>query len=54
VRVTDDAGEPLAGAQVQVQRFQYAADGQRRLTNVPMECADGPRPTIAVKFARSG
>jgi protocatechuate 3,4-dioxygenase beta subunit len=32
VRLTDDFGEPLAGAQVQVQRFQYAPDGQRRLT----------------------
>jgi hypothetical protein len=31
-RVTDDFGEPLAGAQVQVQRFQYGPDGQRRLT----------------------
>jgi protocatechuate 3,4-dioxygenase beta subunit len=33
VRVTDDFGEPLAGAQVQVQRYQYGQDGQRRLTN---------------------
>jgi len=32
VRVTDDFGEPLAGAQIQVQRFQYGPDGQRRLT----------------------
>ena len=32
VRVTDDFGEPVAGAQVQVQRFQYGPDGQRRLT----------------------
>jgi hypothetical protein len=32
VRVTDDFGEPLAGAQVQVQRFQYGPDGERRLT----------------------
>jgi protocatechuate 3,4-dioxygenase beta subunit len=35
VRVTDDFGEPLAGAQVQVQRYQYAQDGQRRLSVVP-------------------
>src|SRR5262245_57707279 len=34
VRVTDDFNEPLAGAQVQVQRFQYGPDGQRRLTGV--------------------
>ena len=34
VRVTDDFGEPVAGAQVQVQRFQYGPDGQRRLTTV--------------------
>jgi carboxypeptidase family protein len=35
VRVTDDFGEPLAGAQVQVQRYQYGTDGQRRLTFAP-------------------
>jgi protocatechuate 3,4-dioxygenase beta subunit len=35
VRVMDDFGEPLAGAQVQVQRYQYGPDGQRRLTSVP-------------------
>jgi protocatechuate 3,4-dioxygenase beta subunit len=35
VRITDDFGEPLAGAQIQVQRFQYGADGQRRLTMAP-------------------
>jgi protocatechuate 3,4-dioxygenase beta subunit len=35
VRVTDDFGEPLAGAQVQVQRFQYGPDGQRRLMMSP-------------------
>jgi protocatechuate 3,4-dioxygenase beta subunit len=35
VRVTDDFGEPLAGAQVQVQRFQYGPDGERRLTMAP-------------------
>ena len=32
VRITDDFGDPLAGAQVQVQRYQYGPDGQRRLT----------------------
>jgi protocatechuate 3,4-dioxygenase beta subunit len=31
VRITDDFGDPLAGAQVQVQRYQYGQDGQRRL-----------------------
>jgi len=36
VRVTDDLGEPLAGAQIQVQRFQYGQDGERRLTQAPM------------------
>jgi protocatechuate 3,4-dioxygenase beta subunit len=35
VRVTDDFGEPVAGAQIQVQRFQYGPDGQRRLTQAP-------------------
>jgi Carboxypeptidase regulatory-like domain len=34
VRVTDDFGDPLAGAQIQVQRYQYGPDGQRRLTPV--------------------
>jgi protocatechuate 3,4-dioxygenase beta subunit len=34
VRITDDFGDPIAGAQVQVQRYQYAPDGQRRLTPV--------------------
>lgn len=36
VRVTDEFGEPIAGAQIQVQRYQYGADGQRRLTNVQL------------------
>jgi protocatechuate 3,4-dioxygenase beta subunit len=35
VRVTDDFSEPVAGAQIQVQRFQYGPDGQRRLTLAP-------------------
>jgi protocatechuate 3,4-dioxygenase beta subunit len=34
-RVTDDFGEPLAGAQIQVHRFQYGPDGQRRLAMAP-------------------
>jgi len=34
VRVTDHLGEPLAGALLHVQRFVYAANGQRQLTNV--------------------
>jgi hypothetical protein len=32
VRVTDEFGEPVAGQQVQVQRFQWGEDGRRRLT----------------------
>ena len=32
VRVTDEFGEPVGGVQVQVQRYQYGQDGQRRLT----------------------
>lgn len=35
VKVTDDAGDPIADALVQIQRFQYGADGLRKLTNVP-------------------
>jgi hypothetical protein len=34
VRLTDEFGEPVAGQQVQVQRFQWSEDGQRRLTGV--------------------
>jgi protocatechuate 3,4-dioxygenase beta subunit len=30
-RVTDEFGEPIAGAQIQVQRYQYTPGGQRRL-----------------------
>jgi hypothetical protein len=30
-RLTDEFGEPIAGAQVQTQRYQYQPDGQRRL-----------------------
>jgi protocatechuate 3,4-dioxygenase beta subunit len=36
VRVIDDFGEPLAGAQIQVQRYQYGPDGERRLTQAPI------------------
>ena len=32
VRLTDEFGEPVAGQQVQVQRFQWGEDGRRRLT----------------------
>ncbi len=35
VRVTDEFGEPVAGVQVLVQRYQYGPDGQRRLSGVP-------------------
>ena len=41
VRVTDDFAEPLAGAQISVQRYQYGADGQRKLTGVS---TGGPFP----------
>lgn len=34
VRVTDDGGEPVAGAVVRVQQFEYRPDGQRQLTGV--------------------
>lgn len=34
IRVSDDFAEPIAGAQVQIQRYQYQADGQRRLSTV--------------------
>ena len=34
VRISDEFGEPLGGAQVEVQRFQYGPDGQRRLIQV--------------------
>lgn len=42
VKVTDAAGEPLAGLRVQIQRFQYGADGQRRPASVPT----GDRPGL--------
>jgi protocatechuate 3,4-dioxygenase beta subunit len=31
-RITDEFGEPIAGAQVEVQRYQYGPSGERRLT----------------------
>jgi protocatechuate 3,4-dioxygenase beta subunit len=34
VRLIDEFGEPVAGQQVQVERFQWGADGQRRLVGV--------------------
>jgi protocatechuate 3,4-dioxygenase beta subunit len=42
VRVTDEFGEPIAGAQIQVQRYQYGPDGQRRLANVSVGAAPLP------------
>lgn len=45
VRVTDDFGEPVAGAQIQVQRFQYGPDGQRRLTMAPSSTGGFPSAT---------
>ncbi|HKE86948.1 MAG TPA: carboxypeptidase regulatory-like domain-containing protein [Vicinamibacterales bacterium] len=35
VALTDESGEPLAGAQVEIQRHHYAANGQRRMTSAP-------------------
>ena len=35
VGVTDEFGEPLVGVQIQIQRYQYGPDGQRRLAGVP-------------------
>ena len=35
-RITDRLGEPVVGADVRVQRYQYSSDGERRLTNVPL------------------
>src|SRR5438034_834489 len=32
-RVTDETGEPMAGARMQVMRYQYMPNGQRQLTN---------------------
>src|SRR5688500_17721827 len=31
VRISDEFGDPLGGAQIEAQRFQYGPDGQRRL-----------------------
>jgi protocatechuate 3,4-dioxygenase beta subunit len=45
VRVTDDLGDPLPGAQVQVQRYQYGPDGQRRLNSVYVLGGIGPSAT---------
>jgi hypothetical protein len=33
VRLTDDAGRPIDGARILVQRFQYTPGGERRVTN---------------------
>src|SRR5262245_56576822 len=41
VRLTDEFGEPVAGQQVQVQRFQWGVDGRRRLTG-----AGGQRTSV--------
>jgi len=45
VRVTDDFSDPLPGALVQVQRYQYGPDGQRQLNSVYMPGAIGPNVT---------
>ena len=45
VRLTDDFGEALPGAQVQVQRYQYGPDGQRQLNSVYVPGVMGPNVT---------
>lgn len=42
LRVTDDFGDPIPSAHVHVRRYQYATDGQPRLTNAE---ATGPMVT---------
>jgi hypothetical protein len=42
-KVTDAAGEPLVGVRVQIQRFQYGANGERRPASAPT----GGRPGLA-------
>ena len=34
-RITDRFGEPAVGAEILAERYQYASDGQRRLTRAP-------------------
>lgn len=38
-RVTDERGDPIAGAEVRVERYQYGPDGQRQLTLAPTGAA---------------
>jgi protocatechuate 3,4-dioxygenase beta subunit len=45
VRITDDFGDPLPGVQVQVQRYQYGPDSQRRLNGVFVAGVMGPNAT---------
>ena len=45
VRVTDGFGEPLAGAQIQVQRFRYTASGERMLGD-NFTSSDLPTPPL--------
>ena len=35
VKLSDETGEPIEGARVELQRYQYGANGQRRLTSAP-------------------
>jgi hypothetical protein len=39
-RITDESGEAVPQVQVRVQRFQYAADGQRRLATTGQDITD--------------
>ena len=52
-RITDEFGEPIAGAQVEVQRYQYTPGGQRRLTFAGA-AAGSSRPTICGEFRAYG
>ena len=45
VRVTDDFGDPVPGAHVSVQRYQYGPDGQRHLISVYTLGSFGPTST---------
>lgn len=40
-RVTDGRGEPVVGAEVRLERYQYGPDGQRRLNRAPLPAPIG-------------
>jgi len=41
-RITDEFGEPVTGAQIRVERFQYGPDGRRQLATFPLGLAINP------------